>query len=248
MKKYKLIKEYPESPIIGTISWEKDSSMVYNSPSKGVYYSSKIIEYDNYKEFWEEIVEKEYEILSFISGGRILKCQQKSQYLFFHYIDDKDFNVKPYIGRTCEELLKSSLYSIHSIKRLSDGEVFTIYDKIETNYKGYLKHTIIIKSIELVNFKLVINTLTIHDYDDNTTNTRNHTVLLKNIKKQKSPLFTTEDGIDIFETKIACEVAIKAGEESTMESEDEWVEFDIRPNWPYDSFNEKLFYDTTHYE
>lgn len=48
MKKYKLIKEYPGSPGLGYITSSENLIRLYRE----------------YPEFWEEIVEKDYEILS----------------------------------------------------------------------------------------------------------------------------------------------------------------------------------------
>lgn len=47
MKKYKLIKIYPGSPILGTI-WE---------------YRTK--DFSNYPEFWQEVIEKEYQMVKY---------------------------------------------------------------------------------------------------------------------------------------------------------------------------------------
>jgi hypothetical protein len=86
MKTYKLIKEYPNSPKLGYISNNKDSR------------------YDcsQHPEFWEEVVEKDYEILQ-------MKNSHGNFYSLFRN----------------EELSKHEIenHTIHSIKRLSDGEV-----------------------------------------------------------------------------------------------------------------------------
>ena len=68
------------------------------------------IYYDKYPEYWEEVVEveKDYEILRYYS------------------IEN------PSIGRTTCNSKLNDTYNIYSVKRLSDGEVFTIGDKAKT--------------------------------------------------------------------------------------------------------------------
>lgn len=146
MKKYKLIKEYPGSPKLGHI-WET---------------------YDNYKgdyhkqtEFWEEVIEKDYEILSLtIHDSRL---------------SDMKGNSNEYI----EALLKDRLNKIHSVKRLSDGEIFTIGDNCEF---GIITSIFIIKE----------------GYCMTGTAKCSYSCNIVYLKKAKQPLFTTEDGVDIF--------------------------------------------------
>ena len=78
MKKYKLIKEYPGSAALGTIA-----------QPNGLLQSDF---FEKYSEFWEEVIEKDYEILI----SRVVPQQ------------------------------------ILSVKRLSDGEVFTVGDRAKT--------------------------------------------------------------------------------------------------------------------
>ena len=75
-------------------------------------------------------------------------------------------------------------YKIHSIKRLSDGEIFTIGDKVV----GYNNSIAKIKTIDLVG-----------EISLNIGTDKHEGFSLKNLKKSKQPLFTTEDGVDIFE-------------------------------------------------
>jgi hypothetical protein len=104
MKKYKLIKQYPGSVELGTIV-EKCSFTGSGVIGNNKLYTNKkgfgVESPENYPEFWEEVVEKDYEIL---------------------------------ISRVVTK-------EILSVKRLSDGEVFTIGDRAKTiTSKG--KHTV----------------------------------------------------------------------------------------------------------
>jgi len=146
MKKYKLIKEYPGSPKLGYI-WEM---------------------YDNYKgdyhkqpEFWEEVIEKDYEILS----------------LTIH--DNRLSDMRGYGDEYINSLLKDRLNKIHSVKRLSDGEIFTIGDNCK--------------------YGIITNIfITREGYCMTGTKTSPYSCNILYLKHIKQPLFTTEDGVDVF--------------------------------------------------
>jgi hypothetical protein len=89
MRKFKLIKQYPASPKLGFIVFERHCGMYHNIET-GNMYGSQIIE--NQPEYWEEVIENDYEIL---------------------------------ISRVVPQ-------EILSVKRLSDGEVFTVGDRAMT--------------------------------------------------------------------------------------------------------------------
>ena len=167
--KYKLIKLLPfeNSPRIGYTSEphlsQKDEDHYWN----GLWFNP-----ENYPEFWEEVVEKDYEILSLIEGKFIYPCDKYS----------KDF---------INQLFNTLGINIHSVKRLSDGEVFTIGDKVFNEYVN--NYTI--NKICIVNDKCMVSAL----YDTNNPNGSRLHYNLNNLKKAKQPLFTTEDGVDIFE-------------------------------------------------
>ncbi len=177
MKKYKLIKEFPGSPKLGTINTNDQLSW------KG----------EDYPEFWEKVVEKDYEILS-------IKSKTNSEIRKVKI--DIDDNNKLFLQRNEENqyflhsdtfLYIFQYYNIHSVKRLSDGEIFTIGDKIRFIDES-LEETYPCRIIK--NFKIKDNTI-IAVCDSNIVE-----ILLKNLKKVKQPLFTTEDGVDIFEGNV----------------------------------------------
>lgn len=80
-------------------------------------------------------------------------------------------------------------YKIHSVKRLSDGEVFTVGDTVDYG----IKNEYFVGSIE--SFKIVGNNLMALG------NPFEFYINLKDISKVKPkvPLFTTEDGVEIFD-------------------------------------------------
>ena len=131
---------------------------------------------ENYPEFWEEVVvEKDYEILE-LSLQRSIKHQIVSALK-----NSENYTIS---------LLSCNGNKIHSVKRLSDSEIFTIGDKVFSEYVNYT-----INKIDIVNDKCMVSAL----YDTNNPNGSRLHYNLNNIKKSKQPLFTTEDGVDIFE-------------------------------------------------
>lgn len=172
-KKFKLIKKYPGSPKLGTIISQLGTSQFYedknNSAIMKQCFDYKI--FSKYPEFWEEIVEKDYEILSFW-------CKQ------FNYELKLDKDSGKYINDfkklDYEYLLKATMhYSIHKIKRLSDGEIFTVGGKVNS----YIIDTICLSEKGI---KIFFQDERLKPY------------LLKDIILRK-PLFTTEDGVDMYE-------------------------------------------------
>lgn len=188
MSKYKLIKKYPGSPELGTIAYRKkdynERTIVYEKPGeeKPTYTSSTKKDYfekmiSSQPEFWEEVVEKEYEILSFYSVDR--------RYIYDLQSDGSYKTRVPHGHCFSPETFINC--PIHSVKRLSDGEVFTVGDKIQTSM------SLTIDSFVIIDNELLVNPLEIIG-----------TISLSKIKKVKQPLFTTEDGVDIYEGDYVC--------------------------------------------
>lgn len=123
----------------------------------------------------EEVIEKNYEILSFsknTSSYNIYMVRENGR-LLWDIPEYKNINADSTATHWTEAINKG--YNIHSIKRLSDGEIFTVGDN--TN-KGK------ILSIKIEGKGLVFN----GSYDFG----------LKSLVKSKV-LFRTEDGVNIFE-------------------------------------------------
>lgn len=139
-------------------------------------------------------VKKDYEILSFkdLHSSRILTLNLNKQY----YQDGNMYlpikNLLPNIKN----------WQIHSIKRNSDGEIFTIGDTVIFKYnKGlcldvpnYAQAPCAISGKKIIEgFSIINNQLGIKT----TYNRFYYSIDCPEIIKQ--PLFTTEDGVDIFE-------------------------------------------------
>jgi hypothetical protein len=145
MKKYKLIKQYPTSPKLGFIVVQKPCGIYYNMET-GIHYGSAMLE--NYPEYWEEVIEKDYEIL-----------------------------------KTCP--IEGTIYSV---KRLSDGEVFTVGDRIKVYQHGSINT---ITEIGLYDLGKSFKEGIWFTYNSGSCH-MTHAI------KQKQPIYLTHDGKDIF--------------------------------------------------
>ena len=161
-KKYKLIKEYPGSPKLGTIVNQRKGTNMY------FYKYLQICYPERYSEFWEKVAEKDY---------RILQMKNTSGN-FYSLFENEE------LGRYEREN-----HTIHSVVRLSDGEIFTVGDN--TDY-GIIKN-IYLNQIDFSDGKGTQKILTFH------VSKSDEDLLLNDFNKAKQPLFTTEDGVDIFE-------------------------------------------------
>lgn len=197
MKKYKLIKEYPGSPKLGHIIEVSPSS-----PSAQFIEGYWIYKIESSPEFWQkitkpckdceelmwtcsncrEITKPEYTILSFIKTSKdIYKLNEDNRYR-------KNDNIKSTIGFTVDEMLnqggcvKSGLYSIHSVRRESDSSIWTINDMLQDKSCGDSPIT-----------KITL------DGDGLLFHTQYGAAYIHQLVKVKQPLFTTEDGVDIYE-------------------------------------------------
>lgn len=174
MLKYKLIKEYPGSPKLGTVVTLETAVNGQIIQGKWCY------DIDNAPEFWEKVIEKEYEILSFKKRltGDIYNLSSDGKYRFNSgYVYMSEWEV---------------YFTIHSVKRIYDGEIFTVGDNISHSYKGVNNETITKEyKIEKIYF---IEKERLSFYVGGGLS-----LGIKNVLKLKQPLFTTEDGVDIYE-------------------------------------------------
>lgn len=190
-KKYKLKQWYPSLPSCMEegkyVIQGENATNKYFTVHKGVKIEvANKKEVENYPEFWEEIEEKNYKVLSFHWKCRhsgecrydgLANIQANGSYQI-HPMYSKDS-----LGSSLKEMLKAESWKIYSVKRLSDGEVFTVGDR--TN-KGIIKQ-----------FKAYDTSIHVNAKKKDGTGV--FSGKLKYIEKVEQPLFTTEDGIDIYE-------------------------------------------------
>lgn len=174
--RYKLIKSYPGRPGVG---------MEVILDDRGQYVSKDIQifpkdEIEKFPEFWE--LQKDYEILRFTDGFNIFYKQTNGMFTInTQYIyEEKTLLFK------CGKI---SGFGIYQIKRLSDGEVFTVGDVIGCRDSNHTLTNIFIYKNEL-RFLMDFQDYLKHKASSYTLNY---------IKPVKNYRFTTEDGIKIFE-------------------------------------------------
>lgn len=231
MKKYKLIKEYPGSDHVGIVVSLKTPNGLY----EGYQYNYSTKHVENNPKYWEEVIEKDYEIVKScpiegtilsvkrLSDGKVftvgdliktpytdctpivgfntnysteyfievstgftrllsLKKAKQPEYEIISYVAKDNPNNITIKKRGGE--LHDSYWNIHSVERLSDGEVFTVGDRI-TGY--WYKDA---RSIQTI--KICIYTGSIRFEQSGAC------TYLSFAKKAKQPIFLTHDGKDIF--------------------------------------------------
>jgi hypothetical protein len=167
MRKFKLIKEYPNSVPLGTIvdkEWDEYG-----------------VQFGRYPEYWEELVQKDYEILSFRASTGLLRIKDYDG-LFQANGDVRRDN-------TTEQYLLKEGWNIYSVKRLSDGEVFCLGD--------------ICFPTSTPSNKLPISEIWFTQSGDLRLSSDNYTMSIGGLTKYEEPkvLFTTTDGVNIFKNQ-----------------------------------------------
>jgi len=192
-KKYKLIKTYPSSPELGKII---DLSTIKTDTLKICGYKNCPFGYweifksdlENNPEFWEEVIEEEYEILSFKNSKKNEFYNRLSNGNY--YYESSDNGVSLYSMLNFGYCVANGYFIIHSVKRLSDGEIFTIGDKVDSSIASVGKNKNLI-GFKIINDRLKVKFSNLGYYP------------LSTIVKSKQPLFTTEDGVGLYENDSA---------------------------------------------
>lgn len=190
MKTYKLIQKYPGSFELGHLAVLDKSKTYYDlgTTTRGRDY----IEYNPV--YWQEVCP---ECLENIKTCNTFGCKKEQDYEIISFYSDSNkriFTVKELkVSNPMFMLMnyvENNAWHIHSVKRVSDGEIFTIGDKVKC-WDG-------IKTIERVFLhKSNIDKLGFWMIGQTGPDISSYT--LEHIQKTKQPLFTTEDGVDIFE-------------------------------------------------
>lgn len=174
MKKYKLVKPYPNSLEVGTeVIWGDHglTGECYQAKVKaGIFRFSKDT-VENNPEFWQEVIEEDYEILS----------------MLLYYNMGRPCNT---VVNTCSQFMLNTpnSYKIHSVKRLSDGLIVKIGDYVVT------KNTY---TAELVTgFRINDGTTSFKKGIWVTIKTGG--MHLDRIKEIRKPILVTEDGVPVY--------------------------------------------------
>jgi hypothetical protein len=196
MKKYKLKEKYPGSPEIGKILEPKVDIRDFNTNNyywEGTWFNPK-----DFPNFWEEVVEDNYEILS------VFGAKDSGNFNTVYTIKNSHILVHPGGGEYNNDNFRSIKdYPIHSIKRLSDGEIFTVGDSVKHPFTKYSEDFNLRKIIIATDpsnqvvakvAKKALGKLMLCVDNDNAN------LFLEDAVKIiiNKPLFTTEDGVEVF--------------------------------------------------
>lgn len=176
---YKCKKYYPGGPIIGYVLNPQESQW------HGMWYwhMNNWFNPEEFPEYWELIIEKDYEILAFRLKNPNYPdlIRWKNSFGLFPSGENGDINNR-FNEFSEESLLKpENGYEIYSVKRKSDGEIFTIGDKI-SQIKPFIDNRL----WKITEFSL----------KDERCFTAG--VNIACIEKAKEPIFTTEDGHEVY--------------------------------------------------
>lgn len=134
MKKYELIKEYPgcKLQVFDIVEWDKSLDIPqYRCKSKSVGVNG--VDVSKYPEFWKEIIEKNYQVVTINWDGDLYNISEErasSKYDFqFKYKNENGGWMNLYSGKN---VINPSI-KIHSVKRLSDNKIFTVGDIVARN-------------------------------------------------------------------------------------------------------------------
>jgi hypothetical protein len=176
--RYRLIQVYPGSPELGEIVYPYVKGYSTRRDKHNKYLEKNIVEGN--PEFWEKIDRGTFQILEFkntkikdlnLDGGYVWNPNLN---IFYKKKDDLEYLIE--------------IYKIKSIKHLYDNEVFSVGDKVE--YRSSRNSSELeIEGIRVLNNRMFFTYKGDHaSYDDWSSGD-----LIK-----KTPLFTTEDGVDIY--------------------------------------------------
>lgn len=200
MRKYKLIKEYPGSPKVGLEVVESakkyENGKLYEDPRTlgelGKYYNP-----EKWPEYWEEIKDEYPKIISFRMKG--------SQGIIYYLLSDGIFWHTPEITKSLGVSLESLMCSLYEIYQVatSETEIFTVGDRIKAtdNFywwdKEYIQYnsgrwTERFYNTTIKEFKIIPEGIVC------IFNASNYGQLIQHVIKLSTPLFITEDGVDIY--------------------------------------------------
>jgi len=148
---------------------------------------------------WEKVEKKKYEILSYeCLGSDGSSCKDRQI-----FVKQPSGEYKWYNMYYSEKLINTELWNneiggfvIYSIKRLSDGEIFTVGDLVEhfidSRDKGVIEKFNIVNGTMIAYFRG-------KNYHTDSTDSFLYWNNIDVIKHSKKPLFITEDGKEAFE-------------------------------------------------
>lgn len=189
MKKFKLIKTYPDCYLkIGEEVVFPDNVTSIDIFFEDYTYTYTLDQCIEFPEFWEEVIDKEFEVITLSYENRLYYLSTEFSGSLYNnqvkYIDED--NVGFLVLSQCNVYPEQT---INSIKRLSDNQIFSIGDKVLTDFS--VDGVQVIKEFTLEDDKLHIK-----------LGKENSVVFISYRKLDKlrvaEVILTTDDGVDLY--------------------------------------------------
>lgn len=230
--KFKLIKEFPLSPQLGTIvEFKTEKDYDDGIHDIGAIPTLFIEDCRDYPEFWNR-VDDEYTIIKFEAYSTTWELYDiMDDNLYFIDSDNLSFGIN---NTNLENLIsKDKGNKIISVRRDSDQEIFSIGDRVQYAIEGFWEEDSI---GDIVGFEIIPKRLLIH-----TTDSKDWAYLSDSIRKVEI-LFTTEDEVDITNSEQdVYGVVTKANwQEQTFKAKRviEKHDYPMSPDWKFFSTKE----------
>lgn len=214
MRKFKLIKNFPDSGLdLGdVITFPEDSNIAeYKAKNSSDFLQFTLSEVEKYTEYWLELIDisNDFTVLSIKYHGNIYELTNTK--IANVFVNSQDFKYEykggwmPLFESIQDSRKVHPEVEIHSVKRLSDDKVFTVGDTInvaDTRIKGKIDRIIICNNPD----SDVVASMSKNSKGKLFFCVMNHNgnVRLDEANILKKPLFTTEDGVDIYEGDKYC--------------------------------------------
>lgn len=194
--KYRLKKKYPGLPD----NWVADMIIKFgNDCGNKTYYFPENEQFtclgltknnvENHPEYWEEVKEETYKIMSFRSIYQRDETQRIIQPVINGGITTRSHPFKSIESVIDDWVNRYKTWEIYSVKRLSDGEVFTIGDNVVLHSSPYILMTM------RINRNSIYCTGMINPENELSSRFGQN---IETLQQGKIPLFTTQDDVQIF--------------------------------------------------
>ena len=164
-----LVKYHGEICSINKIYYNEHEQLSFSVESEGIGPKTGVF----YGEMYHfEIIDREYEVLCFRNK------EPEGLRMFTKLLEDGTYSCNGESGASLVWCL--SRYKIHSVKRLSDGEIFTVGDKVDSDVGGFI----------ITKLSIIGNTICVNGDGCQSS--------LLYLRVYQKPLFTTFDNVHIF--------------------------------------------------
>jgi len=236
---YKNIRFKVESVEDTLVTYKYDNYINHNN----IYGDGNGMEFKNIIDVKELLVESN-EIQQYLPDNHVDKIKPQLDYEILSFTSRYTPNaicIKHENGRfgrswgdkTVEEMLtevSNNFRKIHSVKRLSDGEVFTVGDKMDVDMTAGTNGNISSFKVENLGIKVGIRESGFHS--------------LQSCKHKKPVLFTTHDGVDIYDEDTKLYYATIDGKDVFVKSKQDFPTGVLYKHAPLANINKYHFFSS----